>query len=38
LGYEVNEAQWNGISGFAQIFYSNDLQTLNLGDAKIGKG
>jgi TonB-linked SusC/RagA family outer membrane protein len=37
LGYEVNEAQWNGISGFAQTFYSNDLQTLNLGDAKSAR-
>jgi len=37
LGYEVNEAQWNGISGFAQGFYSNDLQTLNLGDAKSAR-
>ncbi|OOQ59413.1 SusC/RagA family TonB-linked outer membrane protein [Mucilaginibacter pedocola] len=37
LGYEVNEAQWNGIGAFAQSFYSNDLQTLNLGDAKSAR-
>lgn len=37
LGYEVNEAQWNGVSAYTQSFYSNDLQTLNLGDAKSAR-
>lgn len=33
LGHEVSESTWNGISGSRQTFFSNELQTLNLGDA-----
>jgi TonB-linked SusC/RagA family outer membrane protein len=34
LGYEVNESTWGGIDAGVQNFLSNDLTTLNLGDAK----
>ncbi|RWY55819.1 SusC/RagA family TonB-linked outer membrane protein [Mucilaginibacter gilvus] len=34
LGYEVNESNWGGIDAGVQSFLSNDLKTLNLGDAK----
>lgn len=33
LGYEVQEATWRGIEGTRQGFYSNDVQSLNLGQA-----
>ena len=33
LGYEVQEATWRGIEGGRQGFYSNDVQSLNLGQA-----
>jgi len=34
LGYEVNESTWGGITSSVQNFNSNDVPTLNLGDAK----
>ncbi len=34
LGYEVLESTWGGIDAGVQNFLSNDLRTLNLGDAK----
>jgi hypothetical protein len=38
LGYEVNESTWGGIdAGYVQNFLSNDLKTLNLGDAKTAQ-
>ncbi|MDN5285307.1 MAG: SusC/RagA family TonB-linked outer membrane protein [Mucilaginibacter sp.] len=37
LGHEVTKTNWNGIGGSRQSFYSNDLQTLNLGDAKTAQ-
>lgn len=37
LGYELNYAMWNGITDYVQNFYSNDLKTLNLGDAKSAR-
>lgn len=33
LGYEVQQATWNGIEASRQGFYSNDVQSLNLGQA-----
>ncbi|AMP99673.1 hypothetical protein AY601_2790 [Pedobacter cryoconitis] len=33
LGYEVQESTWRGIEGTRQGFYSNDVQSLNLGQA-----
>ena len=33
LGHEVQESNWNGIEGSRQGFYSNDIKTLNLGEA-----
>ena len=32
-GYEVNQSSWKGIDASRQNFFSNDLQSLNLGDA-----
>lgn len=37
VGYELNYNQWNGITGYVQNFFSNDLKTLNLGDAKSAR-
>lgn len=34
LGYEVNESTWGGVTAAVQNFNSNDIPTLNLGDAK----
>lgn len=34
LGYEVNESTWGGVTTSVQNFNSNDVPTLNLGDAK----
>jgi len=34
LGHEVTKAEWNGTTEGVQNFFSNNLQTLNLGDAK----
>jgi TonB-linked SusC/RagA family outer membrane protein len=34
LGYEVNESTWGGVTASVQNFNSNDIPTLNLGDAK----
>ena len=34
LGYEVNQSRWGGNDASVLNFLSNDLQTLNLGDAK----
>jgi TonB-linked SusC/RagA family outer membrane protein len=34
LGYEVNESTWGGVTSSVQNFNSNDVPTLNLGDAK----
>ncbi|WP_210419382.1 TonB-dependent receptor [Pedobacter sp. KBS0701] len=33
LGYEVQQSNWRGIEGTRQGFYSNDVQSLNLGQA-----
>lgn len=33
LGHEVQESNWNGIEASRQGFYSNDIKTLNLGEA-----
>ncbi|OWK68806.1 TonB-dependent receptor [Pedobacter sp. AJM] len=33
LGYEVQESTWRGIEGRRQGFFSNDVQSLNLGQA-----
>lgn len=33
LGHEVQGSNWNGLSGYRSGFYSNSLQTLNLGQA-----
>lgn len=34
LGYEVNESTWGGVTSSVMNFNSNDVPTLNLGDAK----
>ena len=34
LGYEVNQSSWKGTDLSRQSFFSNDLQSINLGDAK----
>ena len=33
LGHEVQGSKWNGIEGARSGFYSNDIKTLNLGEA-----
>lgn len=33
LGHEVQVSRWNGIEGYRAGFYSNDVRTLNLGEA-----
>ena len=33
LGHEVQISRWNGIEGYRAGFYSNDVKTLNLGEA-----
>ena len=33
LGYEVQQSTWRGVEGRRQGFYSNDVQSLNLGQA-----
>ncbi|WP_020603057.1 SusC/RagA family TonB-linked outer membrane protein [Spirosoma spitsbergense] len=33
LGHEVQGSSWNGIEGYRAGFYSNDIKTLNLGEA-----
>lgn len=38
LGYEVNESSFGGTDNSIQNFFSNDLQTISLGDALTLKG
>ncbi|MBC3786851.1 SusC/RagA family TonB-linked outer membrane protein [Spirosoma utsteinense] len=33
LGHEVQQSRWNGIEGYRAGFYSNDIKSLNLGEA-----
>lgn len=37
LGHEAGENNFNSISGYRQNFFSNDVQTLNLGDASTAR-
>ncbi|UEG51906.1 TonB-dependent receptor [Mucilaginibacter daejeonensis] len=37
LGYEVQQYTYRGVSAYRQKFFSNDLQTLNLGDAATAR-
>lgn len=37
LGYEAQQYTYRGLSGYRQKFFSNDLQTLNLGDAATAR-
>lgn len=37
LGHEVQEYTYRGVSDYRQKFYSNDIQTLNLGDAATAR-
>ncbi|GAA4314104.1 TonB-dependent receptor [Mucilaginibacter gynuensis] len=37
LGHELSEFNYNGMSAYVQGFYSNDIHTLNLGDAATAR-
>ena len=37
LGHEVQEYTYRGVSAYRQKFFSNDIQTLNLGDAATAR-
>lgn len=37
LGHELSEFTYNGVSAYVQGFYSNDIKTLNLGDAATAR-